>query len=79
MFVLTFANGYVSLCPLKTDQDKWLDGRIDQWRNRIKSELLKVGVEQGVVEQISIVPAGYHKPLQITPNPLEAISRLDCT
>ena len=69
MFVLTFANGYVSLCPLKTDQKEWLDGRIDQWRNRIKSELLKVGVEQGVVEQISIVPAGYHKPLQITPNP----------
>ena len=69
MFVLTFVNGYVSLCPLKIDQKEWLDGRIDQWRNRIKSELLKVGVEQGVVEQISIVPAGYHKPLQITPNP----------
>ena len=58
MFVLTFVNGYVSLCPLKIDQKEWLDGRIDQWRNRIKSELLKVGVEQGVVEQISIVPAG---------------------
>ena len=69
MFVLTFANGYVSLCPLKTDQKEWLDRRIDQWKNGIKSELLKVGVEQGVVEQISIVPAGYHKPLQITPNP----------
>ena len=69
MFVLTFANGYVSLCPLKTDQKEWLDRRIEQWRDRIKSELLKVGVEQGVVEQISIVPAGYHNPLQIAPNP----------
>ena len=69
IFVLTFANTYVSLCPLKTDQKEWLDGRIDQWKNRIKSELRRIGVDESVVKQIPIVPAGYHKPLRIAPNP----------
>ena len=69
LFVLTFANGYAGECPLTTDEKMWLYGRIDQWRNCIKSELLKAGVEDSVVEQIPIVPAGYHRPLQMASNP----------
>ena len=69
MFVLTFANSYVGLCPLNMDPKEWLGAKIDEWKKRIKSELRKVGVDESVVEQISIVPAGYHAPLQLAPNP----------
>ena len=69
MFVLTFANMYVGLCPLSRDPKEWLDAKIDQWKNCIKSELHKVGVDESVVKQIPIVPAGYHAVLQSAPNP----------
>ena len=72
MFVLTFSNGYVSLCPIKTDKKEWLDKRIVQWRECMESVLRDVGVEERVIEHIQIVPAGYHKQLchqdQVTPN-----------
>ena len=69
MFVLTFANTYVGNFPPELDRKERFDRTIELWRNLIKSELLKVGVDKRVVEQIAIVPAGYHKPLQIAPNP----------
>ena len=69
MFVLTFANSYVGLCPVKKDPKEWLVAKIGEWKKRIKSELRKVGVDESVVEQVSIVPAGYHAPLQGNPDP----------
>ena len=69
VFVLTFANSYAKDCPIWTDDKNWLYERTDQWRKCIKSELLKAGVEESVVEQIPIVPAGYHRPLQMASNP----------
>ena len=69
MFVLTFANGCASLCPLDTNLEDWFGTKIRQFKERIKSELLKVGVDESVVKQINIVPAGYHQPTQAAPNP----------
>ena len=45
MFVLTFANGCVSLCSFDTNPEDWFNTRKGQFKERIKSELLKVGVE----------------------------------
>ena len=69
IFVLTFANTYINLCPDTMEEEEFLDIKIDEWRDCIKSELLKIGVDERVVEQIPVVPAGYHTPLKRTPNP----------
>lgn len=69
MFVLTFANAYAALCRPDIDEAEWLRKRIVQWQERIKSELIKVGVDNDKVEQILIVPTGYHQPLKHALNP----------
>ena len=69
LFVLTFANSYVNHCPLKTDPAEFLGARIALWKDTIKEELQKSGIDERVVQQIVIIPAGYHEPLRITLNP----------
>ena len=69
LFVLTFANSYANLCPLKTDPAEFLGARIAMWKDRIQEELQKSGIDERVVQQIAIIPAGYHEPLKTAPNP----------
>ena len=69
LFVLTFANSYVNLCPMAIEPAQFLRTRVTIWKDRIKEELLKSGVDESVVQQISVVPAGYHSPLKGSLNP----------
>ena len=65
LFVLTFANSPEVMGNVQPHCDKKtvFEGKIKMWQDKIAKELVKVGVEQEVAEEIEIVPTGYRKPL----------------
>ena len=59
--VLTFANTLQKRLELENKQDveSSFAGLIDLWKEKVQTALRECGVEESVIEQIHVVPAGY--------------------
>ena len=68
LFVLTFANSEVGNFPLGYDKKRHFQEMTKMWHDKIAEELIKVGVDQEVAEGIEIVPTGYRKALEYSPD-----------
>ena len=69
LFVLTFANNEMAHCPVGHNEEAWFENRMELWHDQIAKKLVDVSVDEGVANNIKIVPAGYSKPLKKHPNP----------
>ena len=70
LVVLTFANTQEDLCPADRDPTEWFESRVKLWRDALSNTLTKdCGVEQGVVNRVVVIPAGYSQRLRHRRNP----------
>jgi energy-coupling factor transporter ATP-binding protein EcfA2 len=81
LLVLTFANDVVNLGTTQRLQDEaleeYFEGKVEDWKDRLHLALQEeIGVPEVIVESIDVVPAGYHRRLQLLPNGECWMSRL---
>ena len=81
LLVLTFANDVVNFGTAQGLQDEaleeYFEGKVENWKDRLHLALQEeIGVPEEIVESIDVIPAGYHKNMQLLPNGECWMSRL---
>ena len=81
LLVLSFANDVVNLGTTRGLQgealEEYFEGKVEDWKDQLHLVLQEeIGVPEEIVESIDVVPAGYHRRLQLLPNGECWMSRL---